>query len=56
VLISKSSLSYFVCVRVNSWIVLAQNTIHETTRNNTKHYEITRNDEAKLSALIWIPN
>ena len=37
----------FVLVRVNSWIVSAQkNTIHETTRNNTKHYEITPNDEA----------
>jgi hypothetical protein len=37
----------FVLVRVNSWIVSAQkNTIHETTRNNTKSYEITPNDEA----------
>ena len=37
----------FLLVRVNSWIVSAQrNTIHETTRNNTKRYEITPNDEA----------
>jgi len=29
----------FVLVRVISWIVSAQkNTIHETTRNNTKRY------------------
>ncbi len=43
----------FVLVRVNSWIVSAQkNTIHETTRNNTKRYEITPNDEA----IVGIPN
>jgi hypothetical protein len=43
----------FVLVRVNSWIVSAQkNTIHETTRNNAKRYEITPNDEA----IVGIPN
>src|SRR4029077_8209961 len=43
----------FGLVRVNSWIVSAQrNTIHETTRNNTKRYEITPNDEA----IVDIPN
>ena len=43
----------FVLVRVNSWIVSAQkNTIHETTRNNTKRYEITPNEEA----IVGIPN
>src|SRR5882724_6899401 len=43
----------FVLVRVNSWIVSAQkNTIHETTRNNTKRYEITPNDEA----IVGMPN
>jgi len=36
-----------VLFRVNSWIVSAQNnTIHETTRSNTKRYEIAPNDDS----------